>query len=686
MAHADEPVPWPGGERAALAWPDAAWGQALAATQQRQLGFTAEQMQNYGRDAFITRPVAIAFRDARAIPRMSGKLSDDLLAAAKDPAELVRLGFTLSDAVSARNFPRPEGAAWGVPWLPDESPGAALAVVLARMSPGLKLDDADEASWARLPEAVQRLVVRALVGLVEGDPWIRLAFDDDFLARSCGVEKPADLTRDALYRLASAPWSDETDDQTATRSRASFEALRRTDRDYLGYGSVIALTHLSVGFAEWRAAAPASGISTTALAGLSFTTPMGEVRILGTGSDRVSADDSLLIVDIGGDDRYLGRQATPDFPRRVESLVIDLAGNDTYDASDVDCAMGCGLFGLGGIVDLSGNDRYACRDSGLGSAWHGTGFVLDEAGDDSYTVHQWSDAAAHVGVGLVVDLSGNDVHSCAQQSQAMGSTLGAGILLDVEGNDRYVARDDGNVSALYLDQSVAMAQGVGFGRRADLGDGHSLAGGFGVLVDGAGNDLYHSQVWSQGAGYWWSVGILEDRGGNDVYENGKYSLGAGAHFAIGCQVDLVGDDRYNVGSTTAMNQYQGHARDGSIGISIDGDGNDQYLFRSHCGGSGDLVSLGLFWDRRGDDTYAVRPADDAPPDGFNGVPPMGSATKYDPMRSFRDDMDAIGIFLDTGGNDTYPQGGEPTQGGTWTRHPHPHSWGFGADLESYAAH
>ncbi len=331
-------------------------------------------------------------------------------------------------------------------------------------------------------------------------------------------------------------------------------------------------------------------------------------------------------------------------------------------------------------MDLDGNDRYSLAESGLGAAWHGVGLLLDRRGRDVYTVtDRWGQAAAHVGVGLLVDEAGDDRYSCGHQSQGLGSTLGAGVLVDVAGDDEYLARDDGNVSELYLNQSVAMSQGCGYGRRADLGDGRSLAGGFGVLVDGGGDDEYHAQVWSQGAGYWWSVGILEDLGGNDSYRNGKYSSGAAAHFSIGSHVDLSGDDSYNAGNDTAKNQYQGHARDGSIGVFIDGAGDDSYLLRSHCAGSADLASLAFFWDRAGDDRYDWEGGPSEKPGNWAGTPPLGSATVYAPFRSFRDDLEAVGLFLDTGGDDSYPEGLAAANDARWLTDRGPASNGRGLD-------
>ncbi|MDZ7815772.1 MAG: hypothetical protein U5N86_07150 [Planctomycetota bacterium] len=127
----------------------------------------------------------------------------------------------------------------------------------------------------------------------------------------------------------------------------------------------------------------------------------------------------------------------------------------------------------------------------------------------------------------------------------------------------------------------------------------------GILVEGAGDDTYYGNIYSQGCAYWWSLGICEDFGGNDSYRCLWYSLGSAPHFAIGCMVDNEGDDSYNMDAKDAYVQYQGCARDGSMAVFIDGDGNDQYYLRNRCGGAGDLGSIAVFWDRFGDDLYHV---------------------------------------------------------------------------------
>ena len=689
------PLPWPGASRAALDIPDARWQSVCdrVGHGDRTLGYTAEEMQQFGRDHCLLRSASSLYRDVRAIPRTSGLRAEGFLTDAARTAAVVERAFLLTDVSAARMLPLPDSSGWGAAWLPDGTPPAAtLDAILRYTEPDPtsgaargRIRDVDQTAWRRLPEPVQRLVARIFIGAAEAAPWLCTAYADPCFAElGRGGARPA--TIEEVYARVAAPWTGERLGQAVTREHLAFRALQALDREYLAFGSILFLTHLDRALAEYRKTRQGAITPAAEGAGCVFETALGTVRILGDGVDRIDGP-AFLTLDLGGDDTYTGRQAVPLSHAQPISLVVDLGGNDRYEGGDAVPGLACGFFGAGILIDLDGNDTYRAAESGLGAAWFGTGLLLDGGGDDLYTLDShWGQGAAHAGVGLLVDLAGGDRYTCAYEAQGMGSTYGAGVLIDVAGNDGYIARDDGNISALYLNQSVAMSQGCGYGRRADLGDGHSLAGGFGVLVDGAGDDLYHATAWSQGCGYWWGVGILEDLGGNDSYRNGKYSLGAAAHFAIGCQVDLAGSDRYNVGNPAATNQYQGHARDGSIGISIDGDGNDEYFLKSHCAGSADLNSIALFWDRRGDDLYRVDYAAPAAPTGWNDTPPMGTTTAYTPFRSFRDDLAAVGLFLDTSGHDQYLGAGIAARDRrAWRTHRTPCGWGLGLDAEWYPA-
>ncbi|MCC6741636.1 MAG: hypothetical protein IT452_21540 [Planctomycetia bacterium] len=667
ISAAEAPLPEresPKPDRAALEIPDDVWARAVGGTvpSRAPLGFTGDEMRNYGGRDFLLRPIENLFRDVRLIPRVTGRLSDDMLAMARaaNPGDLAQLCWALTDMPSGRMYAPPEGDKWG---LPDAADGTKPADALAKLFP-----DAGE-GFTKFPEPLQRFLLRLAIARRVALPWLSKSVDDRDGA--------------AVRKSLAAPWTDGENDQSATLDGRCFLWLRDVDRAPIAYGSVVFLYHMKVALAELKAWLAAGGEAELAKVGALDWKGLPGLRVLGTSDDEISGEQPAIVVDLGGNDRWKGRLASATGPGEPLSVVIDLAGNDTYDSGGESFALGCGAFGLGALFDLGGDDSYTVQESGLGCAWFGTGILWDASGRDSYVVkNQWGQGAAHVGAGILVDLAGDDRYECAQQSQGLGSTLGVGLLLDLEGNDAYICRDDGNVSALYLNQSVAMAQGCGYGRRADIGDGRSLAGGWGFLVDGAGDDRYHAQCWSQGCGYWWAIGVLEDRGGNDVYENGKYSSGAGAHYAIGVQVDLAGNDRYNVGITTTKNQVQGHARDASVGISIDGDGDDEYHFKNLCAGSADLCSVALFWDRRGNDAYHARMDKD-----LGDAAPFGSATVYPPSRSFRDALPAVGVFLDTGGTDAYE--GDPRaaagarDGASWTENRNPMSFGFGMDAGLY---
>lgn len=676
-----------------LRFPDALWSRALAGVgaQATGLGYTADEMLYYNPDDLVLRSVWGLFRNARNIPRYSGQMSGALLDNAHDPAAVIRISYGLTDISAGRNLPSPLDSLWHAASSTRRYANAAVgleSMLDDAFKEGFSNSREEQQIWRRLPDRVRMLAVRLYQGASEAASWFDGAYPDSLILTALGVSSRENATADRLYSLAIKPWYEDRQGQPATRDRYIFDIIRNTDRRRMAFASVIMAAYIHSALNDFLADTTTNGDMN--FPRLSIPTKLGRLVIYGNDDDLIAGNE-FLIIDLGGNDRYTGRHGTPLSLAQPVGLVIDLAGNDSYDEPALPATMGCGLFGFGGIIDVAGNDRYRIRESGLGSAWFGTGMLMDMAGDDEYVVDSvWGQGAAHIGVGALVDLAGNDRYTCGSQSQALGSTLGAGVLVDRGGNDRYVARDDGAISELYLGQSVSMSQGIGYGRRADLGDGHSLAGGVGMLADGAGDDYYSAPVWSQGAGYWWGFGALEDRAGNDIYRSGKYSIGAAAHFAIGCKVDLAGNDTYSIGYDSAKNQYNGHARDGSIGISIDGAGNDRYFLKSNCAGSADLGSIGVFWDRAGDDEYNIYypPSTDT---GWSDTPPLGTATLYPPFHNFRDDLPSYGLFIDEAGDDRYiwdSRGGSvfhwdvmPGNKKEWRSRRSGNSLGFGMDGE-----
>lgn len=669
--------------REQLVIPDSIWNLiTTTAGHAKPFGFSEDEMRGYGPDEFVLRSVWSLFRNGRTVPRFSGALSKNMLDNHKDAASLLRTAYGVTDVSAARMLPMAPAESWGVAGFPDSLPAAAVWERLMEQYHGI----ASVAAFGQYPPHLQKLLVRLLLGIRESEPWISAAFNRQQWFGYSGLDSASSV--DDWYAFAAAPWAEDRLGQLATLRSGTFQALRATDRRYLAFGSALLATHLGNAIAEFQKSDSSQPMRE--VEGMEIATSLGVIRILGSNADTVRTP-CFLTVDCGGDDRYLGRQAVSIPFREPAALLVDLAGNDVYD-SDTTLSLACGLFGVAMLTDVSGNDSYRVGESGIACAWYGSGMLMDMAGNDRYvTDRSWGEAAAHVGAAVLSDWSGDDEYICAQQSQGMGSTLGAALLVDAAGNDRYIARDDGNPTPIYLNQSVAMSQGCGYGRRADLGDGHSLAGGVGALADGDGDDYYSAPVWAQGCGYWWGVGICEDRRGNDTWRSGKYSIGAAAHFAIGCNVDAEGDDAYAVGYTQAVNQYLGHARDGSIGIAINGTGNDQYYLKTHSGGSADLGSLALLWDAAGNDLYMMDTLKVGATDGWSDTPPLGGASGYPPFYTFRDDIQSYGIFLDTGGKDIYqlheansnaiPWARKPADNTHWLFIRSPRERGIGIDME-----
>lgn len=687
--------------RADLTVPQALWNTIdhQLGLEGRPLGYTQEQMSNYGRDLHVLRPVLRQFEDVRSTLRFSGRSTDLLLDNAMHEDEFIRHAFAqfLDEGVGRRirlpgldangtsgelpdSFdPVQESGGWSVDWLGKLEPADALRTVLERLGA-----DAIPPALDSLPTRTHRLLVRLLVTAIEVEPWLANAFDHTALESARDISQRAFGTS-AGYPIAIAPRLDMPEDPVP---RGLLDLVATTDLGYLGHAGVLASKRVRLALAE-HARGEAEPADVPLDEAIRIRTASGEIIILGTGNDTLEWLDPLsplLVLDLGGDDSYIGTFAVSDGVRgRHLAMLIDLGGNDTYRPAPSDAwlpakandaeseerhapTLSAGVFGIGMLWDLGeGNDTYEAIESSMGVGLHGVGLLIDGGGNDTYTVHgSWGQGVGHVGLGALIDRAGDDMYTAGRNSQAHGSTRGAGILIDLSGDDRYTIPDDAAPSALYLGRTVAMGQGCGYGRRADLGDSRSMAGGFGVLVDGAGDDHYTAMAWSQGAGYWWGVGILEDRGGNDTYRNGKYSQGAAAHFAVGIHVDLAGNDTYNVNPQKmvnpftgqeqwiAENQYAGHARDGSMGIFVDGAGDDMYVLRANCAGNGDLNSIGFFWDVAGNDVYMGLDIDPQPANPNWTRPPMGTTTRYpDLFRGFRDDMLSYGVFIDASGRDMY---------------------------------
>ncbi|TET80860.1 hypothetical protein E3J38_04880, partial [candidate division TA06 bacterium] len=112
-------------------------------------------------------------------------------------------------------------------------------------------------------------------------------------------------------------------------------------------------------------------------------TRWGRVVVGGAG-DNTYHEGFAIIIDIGGDDRYFcragGAVGILDNPF---SVVIDINGNDLYSSEKL-FNIGSGIFGVGGLLDLEGDDTYRASHYSFGTGIYGVGIMYDGEGNDLY--------------------------------------------------------------------------------------------------------------------------------------------------------------------------------------------------------------------------------------------------------------------------------------------------------------
>jgi hypothetical protein len=300
---------------------------------------------------------------------------------------------------------------------------------------------------------------------------------------------------------------------------------------------------------------------------------------------------------LGGDDNYANNQGAS-FPTFDETAIptavlVDYAGHDVYESTD-SFSQGCGDMGVGMLVDLAGNDRYVGMRFSQGTGFLGIGILCDQAGDDTYRGIEIHQGVGHFGAGVLIDLAGKDRYEAHLASQGVGLPGGYGLLLDTgnEGDEYYCK---GKQASGYGTPGVfeGWGQGVGIGYRP------YASGGVGALIDTGGPDRIEGGNFSQGGGYFYGFGILYNHKGNDQYIGSRYAQGFTAHQAAGAFIDTQGDDLYQTRYAVA----QGLSWDETVTLFIDQQGDDIYEGGSFSQGASAMNGIAIFLELAGNDTY-----------------------------------------------------------------------------------
>lgn len=505
-----------------------------------------------------------------------------------------------------------------------------------------------------LPESLAKPSALIIVTAAEILDWQKLAFET--------VGDKAKLF-DGVINYVVGLDSDTTNFATV---RFTEDAIGKIDYEYLNTGATDLGLVLDSAVARIKRFTPQGPIN------FRYPTPLGEIIINGS-EDDIYPDTltPFLLIDLGGNDTYYTGGANLNINNPI-SILIDCAGNDHYISQTKNRpSFGGAILGYSFLIDLEGNDVYDSKNITQGAGVFGVGLLYDESGDDTLKSYTAAQGAGLFGLGVCINRKGNDYYMTYQQGQGYGFVKGCGLLVDNEGNDTYIANDSDIVfpSAQSKEHNSSLAQGMGFGKRADFTDGHSLAGGVGILADGSGDDQYSCGVFGQGCSYWYGVGILADSTGNDEYNGIWYVQGSGAHFGVGILYEASGDDHYQA----TINMAQGAGHDFTVGFLVDGSGNDTYDAPNLSLGVGNANGIGIFWDKLGDDIYNV-----------SAGMTLGRANIDGPRGGLRDKMLCLGLFIDTGGKDKYSkpfaQNGKIwTQKGPNEKEPIPMEKGVGLD-------
>ncbi|MCB1187339.1 PKD domain-containing protein [bacterium] len=402
-------------------------------------------------------------------------------------------------------------------------------------------------------------------------------------------------------------------------------------------------------------------------------TSLGDIRVTGDGDDVINLPDwdggtengfYLLQVDIGGNDDYHCHAGGNAALANPIAICIDYAGNDEYfrldDPDDVDRTVvssnddthqqGSGRMGYGLLLDLAGNDSYDAVRLSQGCSNFGVGILCDVGGDDSYGVEAMGQGASLVGIGALLDLDGMDNYYCWSRAQGFSSFRGVGILSDRGGdNDTYTAESVGDPAKPEYGDGIGgvinYAQGCARGKFPSgdtTADPFIGSAGLGLLCEDGGVDTYTAAVFSQACSFYEGTGILLELGGDDNYSGDRFCGSIAILRAAAMLWDRSGNDQYiytGIGGLAL-------ARDYAVTWLLDDSGNDIYESDSGCMGVGQINGFSYMVDYAGSDSYTVL----STPVRFS----LGSAFIDDTDPGNNDVTPTLGLFVDIGpGADTY---------------------------------
>lgn len=397
----------------------------------------------------------------------------------------------------------------------------------------------------------------------------------------------------------------------------------------------------------------------------------GWIILSGTGDDEHVYDGAIaLSIDLGGDDTYVGNfAAVSDLGARPISIAIDLSGSDrwtyreaweanpsggNYDSStgalvsdqagrdddgrsnSTELRQGACISGVAQLFDFgAGADSFETLRAGQGFGVLGVGMLVDSQGDASYSMESGGLGAGWMGVGIsVTSHDGGDFNI---EANGLGSALGGGVGIQFSGpaDDEYTRSE---LVSYYAGDTVPHALlGAGVGG-AELTADIGIAGGVGLFLEPAGNDIYPEATLSLGAGRYAGAGGFIDLEGDDTISASRRALGVGYEFGIGLFVSGSGMGSFGEPSSPLRDSL-GSAQLGGSGVALIGGTVHDYVAHSDSLGAARSGGFALVAEQTGNDIYQLL-----------ATTTLGFA---DPALRSGSLVPTFAIFLDGGGNDIW---------------------------------
>ncbi|MCL2348450.1 MAG: hypothetical protein FWC50_09340 [Planctomycetaceae bacterium] len=239
-----------------------------------------------------------------------------------------------------------------------------------------------------------------------------------------------------------------------------------------------------------------------------------------------------ILIDKGGSDRYYALRRAQGQAFGGMGILIDRSGNDDYHAAMWAQGFGNPL-GFGVLEDVAGSDHYYLGGLYLDSYPEHPGY--EGWGQGLGAGFRGTTGSACGGIGALLDGGGDDLYEFDYIAHGGGYWLGVGFLRDFGGNDKHVG-------STYLDY---YGKPRGEARWQRFSNGFAVHYSLGYLFEDDGDDYYEGTIMGCGMAWDMSTAFHCDFGGTDRYKAaGGMMQGVGAEGGFGVLMNYFGNDVY----------------------------------------------------------------------------------------------------------------------------------------------